>query len=172
MRQCSCPTVPYDAAVVENLLKFSSRGDALASREICLAVNVCGIQTREVINKPQLAKFNLRCDHLQVFESFHGVISVKRNLGAHSRKPQGLHLGVGWTAFIQLLRQRLCSLDIACQCERQRRFNLDALALRKNLKPLACGFLCLARIAERCFSQGGVFLPYCAGFLAVCAYGG
>src|ERR1700685_4466601 len=48
MRKCSRPTIPDDAAVVENLLKLYSGGGALSGGQIGLSTNVSGIQTGEI----------------------------------------------------------------------------------------------------------------------------
>src|SRR5215469_17336947 len=76
MRQRAGPTVPHDAAVVKNLLECCRGCGALSSVQICLTVNVGGIETGKIIDKRHLAKFDRGRDYMQVVERLRVILSI------------------------------------------------------------------------------------------------
>jgi hypothetical protein len=51
MRQCSCPTVPHHAAVVENVSKLGGGSAALSGCQVCLSSHINRIKAGNVVEE-------------------------------------------------------------------------------------------------------------------------
>ena len=58
MRQCSRPAVPYNPAVVENLLKLGGSSTALSGCQVCLSADVHGIEAGNIGDEPNLPQLD------------------------------------------------------------------------------------------------------------------
>lgn len=66
MRQFARPAVPYQAAMVENLLELSGSFFAAAGSEIGLPADVCRVEARNIGGEIDLAKLDRAEECLQI----------------------------------------------------------------------------------------------------------
>src|SRR5208282_165335 len=98
MRQCSCPAVPDDPAVVENLLKLGGGSTALPGCQVCLAAFIHMVEAGKIDDEWNLSQLDGRSS-LQGIQGDSRILSVQRQLCLNRRQPKRLHLGVQWEAF-------------------------------------------------------------------------
>src|SRR5215471_16355745 len=135
MSQGTRPAAPDQSAVIDNLLEFGGGFLALPYREISIAANVGGIETRGIDRRQHPPIFDWR-DTLRVMQNVSLVVSPNRQLCANSAQPKRLHLGIEPKPLVQILRQGLSSPRFTCHGKRQRSFGLDALTCRSKLQGL------------------------------------
>src|SRR5450631_95030 len=100
MCQRSGPAVPHNAAVVEKFLKLGSGSVTLSGCQVCLAVQICGIETGNIVDEPNCSQFDGgRGSCLQSIQGASRVLSHQRRLCPNRRQPKRLHLGVHREAF-------------------------------------------------------------------------
>src|SRR3984957_10218732 len=136
MRPPSRPAVPDDAAMAENLLELRGGFLALPGGQIRLAVNVSGVEAREIEDELNLPVFDGRQDGPQACDRGSRILPVERELRLDCGQPKRLHLRIDWTAFVQILRQRFGSRDIACHGKGKGSFDLHALTRWHQLQSL------------------------------------
>src|ERR1700730_9484100 len=103
MRERTGPAVPYQTAVVEDLLELLSRRRALTIREIALPAAVGGIETAQVRRVGDLAVFDGRGRSLQIADGLVSRLASESELRPDRRQPQRLDLRIHGEALVQLL---------------------------------------------------------------------
>src|SRR5713226_3355602 len=135
MRQRSCPAVPDDPAVVENLLKLGGSGTALSGFQVCLPAYIRRIEAGNIGNENNLPQLDGRSG-LQGSQGSSWVLFIQRQLRLNCGKPERLHLRVQWESFPQVLGQGFGSRRITLHGKRKRGFDLDVLTRGNKLQSL------------------------------------
>src|ERR1700741_3535600 len=115
--------VDYDAAVINQLLKFAGCGVAVMGSQVGGAAEVRGIQGPDLEGR-RLAEF-VRGYCLERDQGLGLVLRVELDGGMHDGKPIQLECGIRWIRFFQLSQQRASVSAIARAREGQRGEHLD-----------------------------------------------
>ena len=138
MCQCSCPAVPDDAAVIDDLLELGRCRTAVSGCKVCLPAYIRRIKAGNIGDKTNLAVLDGRQGGLQEVDRAGCILAVERQLRLNRGQPKGLHLRVQREPLVQVLRQRFGSCGITGQGERQGGFDLDGLTRGNKLQSLGC----------------------------------